>query len=79
MSQMALNKIRTNKRSARYVVDLKGIDGPSHVIEVGEDDDVDIAVAEQFTAYGDVEIDMVYPEAGTEYIERHGFDPEDYE
>lgn len=60
-------------RSARYVVELKGIDGPSHVIEVGEYDDVDIAVAEQFTSYGDCEVDMVYPEPGTERIERHGF------
>lgn len=65
-------------RSARYVVEFSSIDSPTQVIEVGEDDDVDIAVAEQFTAYGDCEVTMVYPEAGTLYIERHGFAPEDY-
>lgn len=66
-------------RSARYIVEFEGIDSPTQVIEVGEDDDVDIAITEQFTAYGDCFVAGVYPEAGTERIERHGFSPEEYE
>lgn len=66
-------------RSARYIVEFEGIDSPTQVIEVGEYDDVDIAVAEQFTSYGDCNVTMVYPESGTERIERHGFTSSDYE
>lgn len=66
-------------RSARYVVEFEGIDSPTQVIEVGEEDDVDIAVSEQFTAYGDCRVVDVYTESGTERIERHGFPLEDYE
>lgn len=66
-------------RSARYIVEFEGIDSPVQVIEVDEDEDVDIAVSEQFTSYGDCDVTMVYPETGTEYIERHGFPPEEYE
>lgn len=63
--------------TARYIVEFRG--GDTSVIEVSPQEDLDIAIAEQFTAYGDCEVDMVYPEDGTPRIERHGFGPEYYE
>ncbi len=63
--------------TARYIVDFIG--GQSVTIEVGDREDLDIAIAEQYTAYGDVAVDMVYPEPGTPRIASHGFEPREYE
>lgn len=76
---MASNKTSPARihKSARYVIEFIG--GQTAVIEIPEWEDIDIAVTEQHTAYGDCEVDMIYPEQGTPRIERHGFGPEYYE